>query len=420
MKILYIKIPPVVKEIVKAIAKAGGKSFAVGGTVRDTLFNQTHQMNLDSKDIDVEVFGLPTDKLVAILRRFGKVDEVGDNFAVIKVTIGDLDLDFSLPRTEVKNGTGHKGFDVVPDHTMTVEQAVLRRDFTVNALMVNLMTNELIDFVGGLDDIKNRLLRHVSDAFKEDPLRVLRAMQFAARFKLDMVEETFVMCCELKSEFPTITKERLWIEWEKFLGKGLDIGKGIDVLFLTKWFELFPLDGASINHVTSQIKRSHKFGLTRKQRVIVGLALMEMSCEAPLTDFLTVSIDDEGKKIEREVKITREVKELLLIEDAATTDGRISHSSTLLAIGRNLRHCAFSTVIAFLKARTNHADWKWLDKLTQKMFTPMVTGKDLIDAGWNPRKAKKAFGEELDRLFILQIKKTLNREELLNHINEPI
>ena len=409
MKTLDIKMPPVVKEIAKAIDKAGGKSFAVGGTVRDTLFNLIHNMNLDSKDIDVEVFGLPTVDLILILRRFGKVDEVGKSFGVIKVTIGDLDLDFSLPRTEVKSGTGHKGFDVVPDHTMTVEQAVLRRDFTINALMVNLMTDELIDLVGGLDDIKNRLLRHVSEAFKEDPLRVLRGMQFAARFKLDMVKETAFMCGSLSSEFPTIAKERLWIEWEKFLGKGLDISKGFDVLFLTQWFNKFPLDRISINSIMNSIQRSHEFGLTRKQRVIVGLALMERMLSPLLTEMLT----DERE-------IIREVKELMKIKDDVFNISSEHHLSDakVLSIGRNMKHCELSTVVAFLKARSNRGAWRWLDSLTKEMFTPKVTGKDLIDAGWNPRERKEEFGQELQRLFEIQLLEGLSKEQLLKMIGQ--
>jgi tRNA nucleotidyltransferase/poly(A) polymerase len=409
---IKIDLPQEVLDIAKAIQRAGGQALLVGGTVRDAVFNHLHATMLASKDIDIEVFGLPTEQLVTILQTFGRVDEVGKSFGVIKVTIGELDLDFSLPRTEKKVGVGHTGFEVVPDHTMTLQQAVLRRDFTINALAFDPLTGQLIDLVGGVEDIHNQVLRHVSDKFGEDPLRVMRAVQFTARFCLDMAEETIAICRSLLSEFHTLPQERLWIEWEKFLGKGIKISKGIDVLFLTGWFDMFPLDKASISHVTGQIQRMVGSTLSKKQRVIIGLALLETDFSCPLTTMLT-----------DEKEVVREVKELMQMEfDSVMLTPCPLQLRTKLAIGLSLKHCKVSTAVAFFQCRNRKADWTQLQELEddKTTFVRKVNGGDLIKAGWNPKQAKEAFGDELQRLFIIQLRENLSREELLTQINEPV
>ena len=143
--------------------------------VRDRL------LGVESKDLDLEVFGLPADQLRRVLERFGRVEAVGESFQVYKVD----GIDVSLPRRESKHGRGHRGFEVTGDPSMTIAEAARRRDFTVNAIAWDPLSGEYLDPYGGRDDLARRTLRVVdSRTFPDDSLRVLRAVQFAARFDL--------------------------------------------------------------------------------------------------------------------------------------------------------------------------------------------------------------------------------------------
>jgi len=220
-------------DILKAIVAAGGDPIRVGGCIRDEL------LGLESKDVDVEVFGLSADALCAVLRRFGKVSVVGESFGVIKLTTKDEDFDFSLPRRDNKTGRGHKGFQVEVDHSMTPAEAALRRDFTINAIGKRL-DGELVDPFGGKQDLLDGVLRATSVHFSEDPLRVLRGFQFASRFKLTAEPGTVEMCRVLVDEADTLAIERIWGEWEKWAMKGVVPSMGLRFLVECGWIRLFP------------------------------------------------------------------------------------------------------------------------------------------------------------------------------------
>jgi len=179
----------------------------VGGCVRDEL------MGVEPKDWDLEVYGVEPEKLRQILDSFGEVYVVGEAFAVYKV---GTDLDVSIPRRERKIGKGHRGFVVEGDPSMSFEEACRRRDFTVNAILKDPLTGEIVDPFGGRKDIDKKILRHVaSETFPEDSLRVLRAAQFAARLKFDIAPETIALC--LAIDVTDLPKERVWGELEKLL-----------------------------------------------------------------------------------------------------------------------------------------------------------------------------------------------------------
>ena len=193
-------------DIALAAAQAGGRALIVGGWVRDRL------LGLESKDIDVEVFGVDGDALKALLERFGRVDTVGESFTVYK--IGGLDV--SLPRRESKTGRGHKGFTVIGDPTLSIEDAARRRDFTINAISFDPLTGEYLDPFDGRQDLDARRLRVVDkDTFADDSLRVLRALQFAARFELTLDDEAKAICREIPLD--DLPAERVWGEIEKLL-----------------------------------------------------------------------------------------------------------------------------------------------------------------------------------------------------------
>lgn len=195
-----------VVRIAEAVRAAGGRALIVGGWVRDRL------RGLASKDADLEVFGLPAPVLKRLLERFGRVEAVGESFTVYKV--GDIDV--ALPRRESKTGRGHRAFAVEGDPGMSFEEAARRRDFTINAIGWDPLTGEYLDPFHGREDLERRVLRVVDPAtFPDDSLRVLRAVQFAARFELIVDPATTRLCQEIPLD--DLPAERVWGEVEKLL-----------------------------------------------------------------------------------------------------------------------------------------------------------------------------------------------------------
>jgi len=194
------------RRIASAVRDAGGRALAVGGFVRDRLLNR------QSKDLDIEVFGIPQEQLEGLLRSLGKVVPAGQAFPVYK--LGDIDV--ALPRRESKTGRGHKGFTVTGDPTMTFDEAARRRDFTINAVGWDPLTDEYLDPFRGRDDLQQRILRVVDPkTFPDDSLRVLRALQFSARFDLRIDPDTARLCSSIALD--DLPAERIWGEFEKLL-----------------------------------------------------------------------------------------------------------------------------------------------------------------------------------------------------------
>lgn len=234
----YRDVSPVVvhKEVYQicdALEQAGGNALFAGGIVRDGV------LGTKSKDVDIEVYGVDKDTIINALTPFGKVDAVGASFGVIKVRTQNNEYDVSIPRRESKAGKGHKGFIVEPDPSMSYEDAASRRDYTINSLGMT-PGGRLIDYFEGLRDLYAKTLRHTSEKFVEDPLRVLRGFQLAARFGLKMAPETAELCQSLRSTYAELPVERVWTEWEKWAEKSTKPSDGIQVLLDTGWLELYP------------------------------------------------------------------------------------------------------------------------------------------------------------------------------------
>ncbi|HET9268896.1 MAG TPA: HD domain-containing protein [Vicinamibacterales bacterium] len=207
------KLSPVdaATRLAEVVRAAGGRALAVGGWVRDQL------RGVPSKDLDVEVFGLPQDQLVGVLSGLGRVEAVGQSFPVYKLTgLSTGDIDVALPRRESKRGRGHKAFDVQGDPDMSIEEAARRRDFTVNAIAWDPLTDAYEDPFDGRGDLGRGLLRAVDPAtFGDDSLRVLRAVQFAARFDFRLDDATAALCRTIRLD--DLPAERVWGEIEKLL-----------------------------------------------------------------------------------------------------------------------------------------------------------------------------------------------------------
>lgn len=208
-------IPPLLANISQTLTKEGAKALLVGGCVRDYLCGE------QTKDYDIEVYGLESiEKLQTILAQFGDVNLVGKSFGVLKLHFQDEDYDFSLPRLERKSGNRHTDFEVTTKINLDYKEAFKRRDFTINAIGYDIETKELIDPFGGMDDLKNKVLKHIDDkTFIEDPLRVYRGVQFAARFGLDMDKNTRILCSNMVQNgmLDYLPKERIYEEFKKLL-----------------------------------------------------------------------------------------------------------------------------------------------------------------------------------------------------------
>jgi tRNA nucleotidyltransferase (CCA-adding enzyme) len=227
-------LPPILARIFRETPELR-QAYLVGGCVRDWLRGRP------VKDFDIEVHGLDYDQLVAALARWGRADLVGRSFGVLKLTVAErMTFDFVLPRRDSKVSPGHKGFAVAVDPTLSLRDAAARRDFTVNALMFDPHTGQLLDFFGGERDLRSRVLRHVSEAFVDDPLRVLRGMQFAARFDLRPAPETLALCRQIAGTFGELAVERVRDEWFKWASQSVVPSRGLELLRDSGWLEHFP------------------------------------------------------------------------------------------------------------------------------------------------------------------------------------
>jgi tRNA nucleotidyltransferase (CCA-adding enzyme) len=226
-------IPDALLAVLTAL-RAIARPRLVGGSVRDWL------LGLEPKDFDVEVPGVTFDQLLRVLSPFGSTDIVGRSFGVIKLRVAGTEYDFSLPRRESKTGAGHRGFAVEPEPSLSDAEAAARRDFTLNAIAYDPFSGNLIDPHHGERDLRAGILRHTSPAFAEDPLRVLRAFQLAARFNFTVAPETIELCRQISDTFAELPVERVWGEWAKWAEKSMRPSRGLQVLAETNWLRHFP------------------------------------------------------------------------------------------------------------------------------------------------------------------------------------
>lgn len=221
----------VINRVCQILKDAGGRPFIVGGYVRDKF------LGLPSKDCDIEVFGLTYKQISKALRKnMFDINMVGKDFGVLSIC--NYPIDISVPRKERKIGPLHTDYDIYTNPKMSFEDALRRRDLTINSILYDPIENKIIDPFGGVIDIKNKIIRHTSERFVEDPLRVLRIMQFAARFDFDVSKETIELCSTLYISH--IKRERVFSEWQKLILKGIKPSKGLKFLRDCGWIKYFP------------------------------------------------------------------------------------------------------------------------------------------------------------------------------------
>ncbi|WP_232726667.1 CCA tRNA nucleotidyltransferase [Mariprofundus ferrinatatus] len=275
----------------------------MGGSVRDML------LGLSPKDFDLEVYGLPAERLELLLNKLGRTETVGRQFGILKFWSNNIEVDVALPRTERKTAGGHCGFAVQTDPLLSPEKASMRRDFTINAMMFDPLTSQILDFHDGKSDLDKGILRHVSPAFAEDPLRPLRAMQFAARFRLTLDKETAELCKALLAEAKNLPPSRIWDEWKKWALSPYP-SYGLVALAESGWLTCYPELEAMIGcdqephwhpegdvwkHTLQVVDQAatlcHRRGLNNKTRKLLLLAALCHDVGKPETSF----VNDRGR-----------------------------------------------------------------------------------------------------------------------------
>lgn len=403
------KLPDWLMELCRAIGSLGGKGFLVGGCVRDRLLGYT------IKDYDIEVYALPSHSLRLLLEQFGSVNTVGEQFAVYKLRpTADpaVEVDVSLPRRESKQGKGHRGFLIEGDPWMTFEEATRRRDFTINAILQDPLTESIIDPLNGLRDLRNRKLRIANpSAFAEDSLRVLRAAQLASRYNLQITKETKKLCREINLE--DIPKERIYKEFEKILLLSPKPSVGLDCLLkLCVVHRLFPslmeLQSSLVvwnpfsqrkeetiwDYIASALDRSRLFigNLSDPQKLSVLLSIIGSGLSLPnLTNFL----DKLGIRSCQKYPVRDQVialKRTYLTPYKVFYQG-VKHSVTLACFKRLARIVDLQLLGCLTKALYLDAPdefLEWLDETIQACLTsrneqrPFITGRDILNMGVKP------------------------------------
>ena len=295
----------------KEVEQLGGKIFSVGGAVRDEFLGK------ESKDLDILITGIPMDNLEQLLSKYGSVNNVGESFGVLKFVPegGGEEIDVAIPRTEVATGDGgHKGFDVTSDHELPIEKDLERRDFTINAIAKDIDGN-IIDPYNGQEDLKNKIIRIVNpEAFSDDPLRMLRAVQFASRFGFTIEPKTMQMIIDNAGKITEIAAERILIELDKIITKG-NSRIGVDLLSSTGLFK--QIFGNEIK--TSQIGR-RDFESVRTMAELLFL-MMNGVVQNPPEFYLTRFSTGDAKRD----KIYRELQALDLAFNSTLVDQQMDN-----------------------------------------------------------------------------------------------
>lgn len=417
------------EEIAERVHALGGSAYYVGGYVRDRLLGR------DSKDIDIEIHGITEDALIELLSDMGETASFGRSFGIH--TLRGTGIDIALPRTERSTGQGHRQFDVSVDPFIGTEAASSRRDFTINALMQDVLTGEILDYHGGREDLEKGIIRHVSDAsFADDPLRVLRAASFASRLGFAIAEETASLCRSI--DISQLSSERI----EEELAKALLGSDSPSVFFeelrrmdqLSFWFPeleaLIDLPQDPIYHPEGDV-------WVHTMEVIDRAAIFREKTKEPLSFMLLCLCHDFGKAVTTEFIKGRyhayqhEVKGIPVIESflrrivkeksirryvtgmvplhmrpnvAAFSKPSVKSTNRLFyeaASPGDLVYFAIcdKPVLAGEENFTGDSDFLWerLSVFEATMAKPHITGQDLIEAGISP-------GEELGRLLDYALK----------------
>ena len=435
----------IARRLAEDVAQEGGRAYFVGGYVRDQLMGRT------TKDIDIEAYGIAPSRLRALLARQGDVFEKGASFGVL--SLAHTNLDIAMPRRESCTGARHTDFDVSVDPSLTTREASRRRDFTVNAMLMDVLTGSIIDHWGGRNDLEAGVLRHVAgDTFPEDALRVFRAAQFSARFSMRVAGETVALCRRM--DVRALSRERVFEETCKALLQAEKPSTYFDVLEGMGHLEEFFPEVAAMRGVPQNPKYHPEGDVYRHTMLVLDQAAsLRHRAVEPLYFMFAALCHDLGKtdstRIGEDGRITSHMHPVSGRPLAAQQLRRLSSNARLLRyvddmVGNHMRPNAmamcqskkkktrllFDACVCpedlillsradasgklgepyderleqFLQERLQ--DWR------QAAAQPMVTGKDLIEAGLTP---DGRFSTMLQRARELRFA-GLSKERALNQV----
>lgn len=458
------EIAHLITQMAEQVHDRGGDVFLVGGCVRDGL------LEIPMDDIDLEVYGISADHLVEIASPFGVLNDVGRQFGILKLTTPFGDLDIALPRRESKISAGHRGFDVETDPNLPRREAAMRRDFTINALMQHPLRGDIIDYFDGISDLSSSILRVVSPArFRDDPLRILRAVQLVARYELVVEPTSLVLMQSMVNEVRELPPERITDEWKKLLLKavrpslGLTLLKkigGIEVLYpmfqklpSTQQWPLWHPEGDVWTHTMLVIDQAatliRSYSITDQSRaftimvsalchdlgkplttMLVGDRLHshghEQAGAEPTRQFLSaLSIDEHDKE-----KIIRIVSDHLASAHlySAHLRGDMVSDGAIRKLARRISPATVEDLLIVAEAdhlgrgpfSSGHSPQEfsgpWLRERAARLQvidhapTPILQGRDLIAMGYSP---SHLFGEIIALADTLRDDRGMTRDEII-------
>ncbi|WP_338321828.1 CCA tRNA nucleotidyltransferase [Aliarcobacter butzleri] len=397
INIIKINLPKILIRILNDLQELGSKPILVGGCLRDSFLNKK------IKDYDVEIFNFDSlEILEKSLKKFGNVNLVGKSFGVLTLKIDEYDFDFSLPRIEKKVGNSHTDFEVSTNANLSFKEAAIRRDFTINAIGYDYFKNEILDPFGGMNDLKNKIIKHIDDkTFVEDSLRVYRSVQFASRFEFKIDENTKILCKKIVSsgELKFLPKERVFEELKKLFLKSKNPSLGLNLL---KEFNIMNIE-QNLEEIDNLafILKDKNYDDFRKLYLFYSCLCKGMN-EDKTFSFIKNLTDD--KKFIKNI--------LILNETNLTNDIKI-----LKRLSLKLK---LEDLIVLNQAFKNQISLEVLEilknlNILNTPIKPLVLGKDLIKLGFVP---SKKFKEILDFAFDLQIEDDLSKSNIIEKIKQ--
>ncbi|MFW2599932.1 CCA tRNA nucleotidyltransferase [Aliarcobacter butzleri] len=397
INIIKINLPKILIKILNDLQELGSKPILVGGCVRDSFLNKK------IKDYDIEIFNFDSlEILEKSLKKFGNVNLVGKSFGVLTLKIDEYDFDFSLPRIEKKVGNSHQDFEVSTNANLSFKEAAKRRDFTINAIGYDYFKNEILDPFGGMNDLKNKIIKHIDDkTFVEDSLRVYRSVQFVSRFEFKIDENTKILCKKIVSsgELKFLPKERVFEELKKLFLKSKKPSLGLSLL---KEFNIMNIE-QNLEEIDNLafILKDKNYDDFRKLYLFYSCLCKGMN-EDETYSFIKNLTDDKKfiknililneTNLTNDIKILKRLSLKLKLED-------------LIVLNQAFKNQISLEVFEILKN---------LDILNTPI-KPLVLGKDLIKLGFVP---SERFKEILDFAFDLQIEDNLSKSNIIKKITQ--
>jgi tRNA nucleotidyltransferase (CCA-adding enzyme) len=361
-------------------------------------------LNIESDDIDIEVYNISSfEKLENILKEFGSVNSIGKSFGVCKLKVENFVLDFTLPRVDSKIASGHAGFDIKIENNLNFIDATRRRDFSINTIGYDVSTKTLLDPFNGINDLKEKSLKMVdAKTFVEDPLRVLRAVQFCSRFDLKMDRELFLLCRRMieKDMLLELAKERIYEEIKKNLLKSKKPSIGFELLKKLGTLKYFPyleiLQEENWFRSMDAIDKIAKLKITNKRtnEVLMLASLCYQLTSSEVQNFISKLSND--KALLSSIIILKEnLKTIADISSKGINDYDIYKLATKL----NIEELTLLSEALFGVGKSIATRAKELNIINKKI-PAILLGRDLIVSGIKP---SSEFSKILDSAYEAQM-----------------